>query len=230
MQITAILKARAIAFIEIDELNRNGKLRVADLINPLVAQYNFLNFPQKAEEFDQEKGVKFGSGRSGDVVINEMVVYTGAIYLQTLSSTEDAQKTLIHLLEWGEANVGLTFKPEMIRRWAYISELVFATDFPILADMSKPLDNLAKKTSKITQQIFGVDYVPLAVSLGHDPIKRQHGVANFTISHRVATNIEENRYYSQAPLTTLDHIRLLKELERDVRGESRKKEPRAPKG
>jgi hypothetical protein len=221
VQITAILKARAIAFFDIDELNRTGKLRFADLVNPLVAEFGFLKFPQKVEDFDFEKGITFGSGRSGDIVIESMVVYQNAIYLQSLSSTEDSQKTLIELLEWGKTNLGLTFKPEIIRRWAYISALAFATDFPILRDLSKPLDNMARKASKITQDIFGVEYFPITVALGHDPMKRQHGVLNFTISHRVATNIEENRYFSEAPLPTTDHIRMLQELEGDILSASR---------
>ena len=111
MQVTAILKARAVALIYIDELNLSGRLRFPDIVSPLVEKYGFLTYPTKPEEFDPEKGIKFGSGKSGDKVIDLLALYTGIISLETLSSTADSRHVLEDVLKWGAEKLGLTYRP-----------------------------------------------------------------------------------------------------------------------
>jgi hypothetical protein len=218
MKLVAITKARALAMIELDELNIGGKVRFVDCITPLVNRYGFAVFPQKQEDFDLEgKGVRFESGKSGDLTIDSLVIYNGALYIDTFSSTIDSQKILTEMLEWGRDALGLSYKDGMIKKWAYISNIIFYTDFPILASFSKPLHKLAQKTSQVTEKLFGgLKYQPLSISIGHDPSVRKHGIASLVIQHRVNTLIAENKYFSEAPLPTDLHIKFLKEFEADV--------------
>lgn len=218
MRLGAITKARALTIIELDELNLGGKIRFLDCVTPLVERYNFAVFPQKPEDFDFEnKGVRFESGKAGDLFIDSLTIYSGALYVDTLSSTSDSRNVLLEMLEWARATFGISYSPEMLRKWAYINDLVFYTDFPLLAEFSQPLQNLARKTSAVTEELFnGLHYESMAIKIGHDPTVRKNSVASLTIEHRVNAAFEENKYFSEAPLPTDIHIKVLEEFEADV--------------
>jgi hypothetical protein len=219
MELSAILKARAIARIDIDELNLNGRVRVADIVPALVAQYGFLKYPTKPEEFDLEKGVEFLSGKCGDRVIDMMTLYSGLITIETLSSTQDSKDCLMELLAWGRDNFGLTYTDGMIKRWAYISHVTFTTDFPLLVEVSSPLRSLGKKLTESVEDLFeeGMVFETSNISVGHDPLKRKSGIAPFSIQHRANFQFEDNKYFSEAPVQTAIHVKLLEELETDIR-------------
>lgn len=219
MQVAAVVKARTLGFIDLDELNKRGSVRLADVVPALVERYGFLAYPQKFEDFDlEDKGATFSSGRMGDVVIDSAKIYSGLIYVETLSSTEDSRKAILDILDWGAKELNLTYVDGMIRRWAYVSQVTFLTDFPLLRSLSTPLDNLARKTSEQIADIFGeeITYHPMTYIVGHDPRVRKNGIASFTIQQRANTKFDENKYFSEAPLPTDIHIRLLQELEQEV--------------
>lgn len=218
MQVTAILKARAVALIYMDELNLSGKLRFADIVTPLVEEYGFLTYPTKTEDFDSEKGIRFRSGKKADKVIDLLALYTGLITLETLSSTSDSREVLEDILEWGTKKLGLTYKDGMIRHWGYISQISFNTDFPLLSSLSRPLQNLAQKAGAAVSGFFGegLTYEIAKVNVAHDPLTRMSAIAGITIEHRANAPFGENRFFSEAPLPTELHIQFLNELEAEV--------------
>jgi hypothetical protein len=229
MQLASIVKARALAFIELDELNLAGRIRLADFVPLLVSRYDFKTFPTKAEDFDvADKGIAFGSGRWGDIVIDEFKVYNGLMYAETLSSTDDSQKFILDLLEWGAKEHGFTYKQSQIRNWAYISWLTFLTDFPLMESASTPLEKLALKTGEEVSKYWdtSIRYHPLGLSVGHDPLTRKNGIANFTIQRRVNVRVEENRYFSESPLATKTHVQFLEEFESEVKAQKARFESR----
>ncbi len=223
MRLASVSKARALALIEIDEFNLGGKVRFADCVLPIVERYGFMVFPREAKEFDlADKGVRFESGKADGVTIDSLVIYAGALFIDTFSSTADSQRILLEMLEWGRATFGLTYTPGMIQKWAYISQIVFYTDFPLLASLSPPLQRLAEKTSAVTEKLFGgLLYEPSSVMIGHDPMVRKNGIASLFIQHRINSRFADNKYFSEAPLPTDLHIKFLEEFEADVL-ESRK--------
>ena len=218
MRVASVAKARALALLEVGELNVGGKVRFADCVVPLVERYGFLVFPREPNDFDlAEKGVRFESGKDSDITIDSLVIYNGAMYIDTFSSTDDSQRILLDMLAWGRDHLGLTYSPKSIRKWGYISQVIFETDFPLLPSLSYPLANLAEKTSAVTRELWdGLEYEPNNVSIGHDPRLRKNGIASFFIQHRINTRFDENKYYSEAPLPTSLHVQFLEELEADV--------------
>jgi hypothetical protein len=218
MKVLAVTKARSLAFLEIDELNRNGTVRFFDCVAAIVERYQFIAFPQKTEDFDIEgKGIKFESGKAGDLTIDSLTIFNRAILVDTFSTTDDSKRIILDMLEWGKEVLGLTYSSEQITRWGHISDLVFSTDFPLLATFSSPLEKLALKTSEFTSMTFGgLPYQAMSLSIGHDPSVRKNAIASLVIQHRADTKFEENRYFSEAPLPTNLHIKYLDEFEADV--------------
>ena len=221
MQLAAIVKARTLAFIDLDDLNRNGKVRFADAVGPIAQRYDFKAYPAKLEDFDVgDKGAIFSAGRLGEIVIAELKIYSGLVFVETLSSTEDSRKVILDLLDWGKAELGLTVDDKVIQHWAYVSQVTFFSEIPLLRALSPPLANLSTKISDFVSEIFAEPfaYHPLNYVVGHDPAARKNGIASFTIQQRANVQFSENKFFSEAPLPTEVHLRFLRELEEEVSG------------
>ena len=151
-------------------------------------------------------------------MIERVAIFYGLVLLETKSTTKVSRQTLLEVFRTVFSNLNISFSEELIKRWAFISFLTFTTDFPLLAEYSNPLKSLAEKTTKAVTQIFDEDlkYEPLEIKIGHEPNLRKNDIASFSIQHRVGTRFSENKYYSEAPLPTELHLKLLEELERDV--------------
>ena len=218
MRLVSVLLARSLAFVEISELNPFGKVYLPDLITKLVQQYGFHIYPIKPEELDLNKGIEFHLGRSGNRVIERLVIYSAATMVETHSSTDESKEILLDIFNWAKDAFGITYEKGAIKRWAYISNILFYTDFPLLASFSPPLETLASKTTKVVSEIFHEElkYESLAINIGHDPTKRKNGIAGLIIQHRADAPFSDNKYYSEAPLPTNLHIKFLEEFEADV--------------
>jgi hypothetical protein len=59
-------------------------------------------------------------------------------------------------------------------------------------------------------------YSPASLAVGHDPLTRKNTIAPFTITHRAETKWSENKYFSEAPLSTDMHISFLEEFEAGI--------------
>lgn len=227
MQLSAIITSRALAFIDVNEILSGGNIYLPDASKILASEFGFQKVPTKPEEFNMSDGVEFKLGRSKTVVIERLVIFYGLVLLETKSTTEVSQQALLEIFRTVFNEMKMNFSEDLIKRWAFISFLTFYTDFPLLAQYSDPLNLLAQKTTKAVSQFFDEDlkYEPLEIKIGHETNLRKNDIASFTIQHRAGTRFSENKYYSEAPLPTDLHWKLLQEFERDVLKE--KRPPRA---
>lgn len=217
MRLSAVLLARVIAFVEMNDLNPRGKLRWPTVVPLIVDHFGFMKFPQKPEEFDEQKGVEFLEGSINDVGIDKLTVWFNGIGVDVRSSTDDAKKTLEDSFEWLKKDAGLSYSPEMIKRWAYLSQITFYSDFE-LNTVHPAIANLSTKVSNAVSRIQGLDYQFQAISLalGFDRTTRQSPISDFSIQRRADTPFSEKKYFSQAPLPTNQHLALLGEFEAEL--------------
>jgi len=164
-------------------------------------------------------GVSFETVIFEGVVIKKLTVFPLVMHLDTGDSTDQAQATLLGLLQWAKDEFGLRYSPGMITRWAFVSDVIFKTDFPLLRKVNSTLDSISSKISEIVRANLKeeLEYEPAKFWLAHNPNDRSASIAPFTIEHRVASLFEENIFYSEAPVPTKDHLSLLAELETAVR-------------
>lgn len=218
MQLSAVILARVLGFVETFDLSPRGQVYFPEIVSKLVERYSFQKWPQKFEEFDEAKGVEFHEGRIGNKVIEKLVIWNSLLVLETRSSTTDSRQILEDMLLWGAANSGLNYKPGMIKRFGYVSDLTFYSDVPILS-VNPALTKLAAKTSAALTEIWQepVQYESANLAVGHDPMARRYGIAPFSITHRAESRFSENKYFSEAPLPTDLHISLLEEFEAEIK-------------
>ena len=217
MERETILLARALAWIEPTELNPTGRVFYPDLAKALVARYNFQKFPQTVEEFDEAKGVTFGAGKLDSSTIEQVVIYTYGIVLDTRKSTQESKRLLEEAMQWGCKELGLTYKSSMIKRWQYASQIIFYSD-AALTDMSPAIQRLTKTMTENIGQLTGerLTYEVTGVLVDYDQLSRKHPLGRFSIQRRENTPFAENKYFSEAPLPTDVHLKLLEQFEADL--------------
>jgi len=214
MKLLSVKQARSIWFINIMDLI-HGRSSVP-LIPSIVEKYKFQIFPNKPDELDLSKGVKFLAGTFQKDQHNigiDLTVFNDGFVADTRSSTDDSDAFLNEHLTWITTELGLPPYPEVLRSTVYLSELWVQTDKPLNALNPK----LADFANRLTSLIVGHGHHPIAfettgISFWTDPI-----VVNppgpFRFERADNTPFGERRYYSTAPLQTNIHFEMLKELE-----------------
>jgi hypothetical protein len=227
MQRLAVILARVLGYIETFDLGQ-GKIFFPEIVPHIVDRYRFQKFPQTLEQFDESKGVEFLEGKWGNNVIQKLTIWNTLLVVETRTNTTDSKTILEEMLLWGAERFGLNYKPGMLKRFAYVSDLTFQSEVPVLST-NVTLATLAQKTSAALTEIWQepIQYEPLTFSIGHDPLARKYGIAPFSISRRAEARFSENRYFSEAPLPTDMHWELLEEFEAGIR---RMHEVSAPNG
>jgi hypothetical protein len=212
LRLSAVVLARALAYIELADLNPKGKVFLPDLIKEISSRYKFQTLP-KFEEREKE-GLVFGEGKVGHKAIKKLVLFDTLIVLETMSNTSDSKEIIEELLLWGAAKFELNYEPNSIRRFGYVSAVTFYSDAPILVP-SPALERLAVATGQGVSDSWKepIHYEGLNITIGHDPLLRKNLIASFILTRRAETKFSENKYYSEAPLPTDMHISLLEEYE-----------------
>lgn len=218
MQLAAILLARSLWFVESFDLNPRGEAYYPDIVAQVVEKCGFIKFPQKAEDFDEEKGVEFIGGKWGNVTIEMLKIYRNGLLVDTRASTAESDRILDEALNWAASKLGVEYHPKMIARRAYLSNLTFYTDTPILGRADSPVSKLTQRVGDAVREITGdkAPWQPVGFTLHSDPVPRKPVFAAFAIQRRAEAAFSENKYYSEAPLPTAIHLEELKKFEEDV--------------
>src|SRR5579859_15554 len=208
-----ILLARAVAFFETAELTPRTTIFPPDAVREILKQFQFQKYPKNFEEWTADKGAEFLIGKYRDLVIDKLLIWQTGITVETKAGTTESRRFLEEILLWAKSTLGIAYEPDMIKHWAYVSSMVVHSDVPILS--TSPVERLAEKISSELGGILGepIQYLPAGMAIAHDPLARKTGRAIFTISRRADTPYSENKYFSEAPLPTEVHFRLLEEFE-----------------
>ncbi len=216
MRLLSVKLARAIWLVHAVDLNPRGR-NTLSLVRPLVDRYRFVQVPNKIEDFDLSKGIKFLGGNfkknPQEEIAIDLTIYNDGIIADTRSSTDDTDVFLDELLTWISTEFGFVPYQDVLRSKVYVSELWVQTD-RLLNALNPKLDAFAQR---LTSLVAGHSHHPIAfetsgVSLWTDPtITNPPGP--FRFERADLTPFGENRYYSAAPLQTSVHLQMLLELE-----------------
>jgi hypothetical protein len=217
MEISAIILARVLYFVEGLELNPTGRVYFPDLVSALIERCGFQKFPQEFKDFDDTKGVEFSEGKWGDTVIETLKIYNTGLQLDTRVSTQESERVLKEALNWAIKEFGIVYDPKMLSRKAYVSDLVFRTEVPILSSYT-PFANLCERgqAAFATLSHDKSPWQPVIFTVQSEGVPRKPLNAAFSIQRRAETMFSENKYFSEAPLPTDIHVDLLKRFEADV--------------
>jgi hypothetical protein len=218
LQLSAVILARTLGYVETLDLSPRGRVFFADIAQAIVQRYKFQKFPKTFEDLDESKGIEFLEGKSGNKVIQKFAIWNTLLVVETRSNTSESKQILEEMLAWGAEEFGLTYHAGLIKRFAYVSDLSFYSDVPLLS-VCPALTNLASKTSKALSEIWQepIQYEPINLVVGHDPLARKYGIAPFSVTRRAEARFSDNKYFSEAPLPTDTHLSMLEEFEIEIK-------------
>jgi hypothetical protein len=219
MELLAVRLARILAFVSTEELNPRGLYVLPSLAQGLVERYGFLNYPQKNEDYDEQKGIKFEDGRWHNIAIDRVAIFSNGVAVDTRSSTDDSEKILNEAMAWAVDSFGLAYKPEMVTRRIFVSELVFSTKVS-LNGLNPALKGLGDRIAKVILDTFGQKSASEVGGLAftYDIQNAKIPIAPLRIERLEDTPFEENKFYSIAPLRTNQHIEFLNDFEAALKG------------
>ena len=194
-----------------------GGVDARGFVRETAEQFHFQKYPQTLDEFDTQKGMEFVSGRLGKKTISKFVIWNNILVVESRFTTTETQEMLQEMLLWGTEKFKLTYSPEMIQHYAYVSDLSFYSDAPLLSIdplLRRIAERIGSSLTKIWQE--PILYEPFDLKIGHDPLARKWGIAPFQITRRAEHRFSENKYFSEAPLPTDEHIALLEEYEKEI--------------
>ncbi len=218
MKLSAILLARVLGFVELYDLIPRGNIFFPQLVGELVKKFEFQKFPQSADQVDEQKGIEFSDGRIGDKTINRFAIFDTLLVVETREGTDESRRILDQMLLWGKEHFGLKYSPDVIKRHAYVSNVTFYSDAPILGDPESPIGKLGLSVGAEVSKIWNetIKFEPAHLTASYDPLTRKNPMAAFSIAYRAEHPFSENKYYSEAPLPTETHIKILEQFEADV--------------
>jgi hypothetical protein len=216
MQLGAILLARVIGFIDTNDLNPTGKAFFPALVPLLVERYGFQTYPKTPQEFDEEKGVAFQMGHTGQTTLDKIQIWTNGISVDVRSSTKEAADILESALLWLSEVGGLKYEKGQIKRWGYLSNLTFYSDI----DFQKVNPAVIKLGERVSQSVAhnqrkNLDYKMAGITVDFDRWATPNQISAFTIQRRADTPFTEKKYFSAAPLPTDKHIEVLQLFEEE---------------
>jgi hypothetical protein len=217
MELLSVRTARLLTFFLTDEINPRGRSLIHEVIPTFVERYKFVKYPQKYEEFDGANGIRFEGG-TWNGLETSIVLYNNGVMVDTRSSTDDSEKILEDALKWAAETFGLTYKPEMLKRKAYLSELDVKCDTPLEA-INPKLDAFIGKLTDTVTRLTGqrLVYNAAALWLNFDSSFAKGPAGAMRIERLVDVPFSENKYYASAPLPTNTHLEFLEEFEAILR-------------
>ncbi len=220
MKLLSILQARTVAYLEIDELFTRHHILGPEFTPKIAERYGFLKLPEKLEDFlDEQKGIQFAFGRWEGTVINQLALYAHGIAVETAASTDVSEKILYDVLRWGADALNTNYRQDMIKRKAYVSGLLFSTEVSLNALHPKLRGIGERLPSSVADSLGHVfPYEVTGIFFGYDTTHTKPNAPIFTIERRADVPFSENKYFSTAPLPTVEHVRLLEDFEAALRG------------
>lgn len=215
MKLSAIHASKVTAFVEVDDLNPQGKIFPPDMMDAIAARCEFRKSPENFGKEVQPTGAVFEIGRWGDQPISKLTLFRDGIVLETASSTEDTESTLQEMLVWAREEIGIRFEPEMIKRKVFYSNLVVYLNIQLDSLHSVLAEIAAAISGDTTKQInLPMVYRTAGITISPSTLIAKHPTGAFSIERRIDVPDSENKYFSGAPLRTSEHLALLEKFEK----------------
>ncbi len=232
MKIKSVKLARSIWLFDLQDLNPSGKDLTQDLFDFIKDAYGFVVAPDLNALLVASKSNQTGADNSPAIVferghfqtreevfieIAKLAIHNDGIVVDTPSSTADADRFAQDLLQSATREFSLAYDDEeTVRKRIYVSELIVHSELswdainPRLAAFASRVSESLSEGTNPQFRIGGLQFWTAPNDAGKHRL--------FTLERQAGKAFAEHRYFSQAPLQTDKHFKLLQELEQVVMG------------
>lgn len=220
MKLLHVKQARSIWLFDVADLNPSGADLMEDLIDFIKERYEFANASDYKELISKagagkQDSLSFqrGSFQFSDdsfIEVSSLAVHNDGIVADTVASTEVSDQFAKDLLVSVAEAFDLPYEPSMIRARLYSSTLVVQSEI----DLRTTLPGLSGVAASMSEALVDPlrPFQPAGLAFWTDP--NDNGAhKTFTFVPQVGRLLSERRYFSEAPLQTSEHLRMLSELE-----------------
>jgi hypothetical protein len=180
----------------------------------VIARYSFAKFP-KLEDLGADHQT-FGVGKFKDFQIEELRIYNDGIIVGSRSNSAFIDEFIDDLFSWAEKELGMvpmiTSKPEKY----YESSIVVKSRNDLTKVMGLNAEICSGLNKKLASKYIATPFQPSGLVLNCEPFEQGGGKCKpfrFLVERRIGFPFGENVFFSQAPLTTDDHLAFLGDLE-----------------
>jgi hypothetical protein len=218
MELLNVNVARSVWLFPISELNPRGKTVMPELLEWLKDNYSFDKGPSSVAELDPTtKAFVFERGQfqvKEEIFVDVgLKVFNDGLVAETQSSTHDADAFIEDVLTEGAKEFSLVYKPQMIGKKLYYSELYVYSAKSLVGINPKASEFAAKIASSVPAKL-GMPFEVAAFGFWPtQPPVPPIVLGPFRIERKLQTLPTEGKYYSTAPMHTEDHLQLLDEFE-----------------
>lgn len=180
-------------------------------------RYNFAKYPASFDELTAVP-ITFGHGLFENSAIDEFSIFDDGFVVSAKSSTASLDDFAKDVVAWACEKFDLKSISTQRVDIMYESQLTVRANKDLLeplerfTQISRDISRLIKKKTNQTAEflpfglIFGADYTEMT---GLKPVP-------FRLERKAGVPVESNLYFSSAPLTTQDHLKLLAVLDDDI--------------
>lgn len=211
MNILYVGLARTIWLFDFALLNPTG-MNLRGVLEEIAKRYQFAKTPKNELDFDEQHSLSFKSGtflgqRKVPLLIH-LNVYSDGIVADTTSDTDESTEFLNDVSRWLNDTYGLAVPKDRTEK--YLSQIDF--------QMAAPLTVLNPRLGQFVKRVEGHINTNSAldvssVQLWTEDFGRPGTPAPVKIERKIPTPFSANHYFSQAPVSTKNHIALLDEFE-----------------
>ena len=213
MTVLHVKTARAIWMVDSRDLNPHG-IDISEALAAVKDRYSFQIYPKTMEDSSEygPKGLVFANGsfefEGGRYTVVKATMYPDGLVADSALSTDFSEAFLADLLNYVSTEFGLTYKPEMIHKRLFTSELIVRPDKD-LSGLFSPLAVICEQLTSLT----GERFEPTGFGVSIDTVTSTARPAAFRVEREINKSFDQRRYYSSAPLSTKQHEDLLQAME-----------------
>jgi hypothetical protein len=193
-----------------------GQIYLPDLVEGLRCQLQFVKYPDLTAGTEEKTSLEFFQGKYKDFAIESLGVYGDGIVVKSSTNTAALDELLAFLEQWAGEVFGVKFFPSQPFDTIYESNVIVQAESELFSKLLTKLGRLEKslKAKVLKDSRLGATFGVSGFTIGAEtsPIENFKPVS-FRLERKAGTDRKLGYFFSSAPLTTTNHLELLKELE-----------------
>jgi hypothetical protein len=222
LKVVSFESARVTWLFPLEEFAPAAGANSLSMLTLIAQRYGFSIVPTITTREDLNKnGLVFGMGRfqhNGQTfVVTDFGVYNDGL-AAVAQKSEWAEAFLEDVTSWVKNE--FDFREVAVRK-LYSSSIIVDFETPpsrLIKNFKRIADFISDRTVTIVADRKQMEFARLDFEVDRNTIAGQVMIPKFAIERRSGINFAQERYYSNAPMRTADHIETLEEIERVAAG------------
>lgn len=186
-----------------------------ELVKKIQERYQFWQHPKSPEEFDLNSGAKFKTGVFEGTLIDTLSIYRNGLSVEGRADNAKLDAIIDDILAFTGREFNIHFEPSEPLSKGFASAVEVRGDPSIaqkLAAFSPVLERLTLMVAKYGFTITNYEVTGF-IAQSEPEAGEPTAPSRFIFEHRAGTRLDSGVYYSEAPVSTQEHMELLQMIE-----------------